>query len=101
MSIPPPRNLSRTSRPCRRLRPRTCLRRAHCLERAGDAEHSAVVETPADDLQADRQALVAIAAVDRRGRLLGHVEGDREADMRKWVQRVVAWRGQFGGERSD
>ena len=38
-----------------------------------------VVVAPADDLQADRQPGFGLAAVDARGRLLAHVEGDVKA----------------------
>ena len=44
----------------------------------------------------DRQTLTVIAAIDRRRRLLRHVESDGEADMRKWIERIAAGRGPLG-----
>jgi hypothetical protein len=43
--------------------------------------------------------LARVAAVDRRGRLLRHVEGHGEADVLQRPQRVVGGRGQFGRRR--
>src|SRR3954471_22482352 len=57
------------------------LRLAHLLERTRHLQHAEVVEAPARDLQPDRQARVRVAAVDRGGRLLRHVEGHGEADV--------------------
>src|SRR5580692_699754 len=84
-----------------RLGPRPRRAGAHRLEGGSDAQHAEIVEAAADNLHADRQALVAIAAIDRERRLLRHVEGDGEADMRKRIERIVTRRGKLGGEGSD
>ena len=85
----------------RRLRPGARCAQAHRLEGRGNAQHAEIVEAAADDLQADRQALVAVPAIDRRRRLLRHVEGDRAADVRKGIERIFAWRGDLGRKRRD
>src|SRR6202453_4547359 len=90
----PVRIASRSRR--RRLRPRPLLVRPNGLERAGDRQHAEVVKPAPDDLQPDRQALGIVTAIDRRRRLLRHVESDGETDVRKRMQRVAAGRWPFG-----
>src|SRR6185436_8216164 len=57
----------------RRLRP-LLLGAARLLVPARQPHHPEIVEPPARDLQADRLAFLGVAAVDRRRRLLAHVE---------------------------
>jgi hypothetical protein len=51
------------------------------LERLRYAEHAEVVEAAADDLNADRKAAFAEAAVDRGGRIFRHVPRHGVADV--------------------
>ena len=64
-------------------------RAAHLLVGAREPQHAEVVEAPAADLQADRQARRGVAAVDRCRRLLAHVERQREGDV---LERPLAGR---------
>src|SRR5580704_2400417 len=84
-----------------RLGPRPYRAGAHRLEGGSDAQHAEIVEAAADNLHADRQALVTIAAIDRHDRLLRHVEGDSETDVGKGIERIVARRRKLGGKGRD
>src|ERR1700735_4136590 len=70
---------SRAGLRLRRLWPGPRLVGPNGLEGACDREHAEVVKSAPDDLQAYRQAFAIIAAIDGRGRLLGHIVGDGEA----------------------
>ncbi len=81
-----------------RLRP-GALGAADLLEGVRHLQHAQVVKACAGNLQPDGQAAGGVAAVDRSGRLLRHVERHREPDVLQRAQRVVGGGGQLGGER--
>src|SRR6202049_1732332 len=81
----------------RRPRPRP-LPATQALERLRHAEHAEIVEAAADDLDADRKAPGAEAAIDRGGRVFRHVPRHGVGDVLERPVGIVGWRGEFGGE---
>ena len=75
---------------------RAAARAVSASSSAESLQDPGIVEAPADHLHADRQAFAAVGPVDRRRRLLGHVVGHGEGDVRQRVARVVARRGKLG-----
>src|SRR5215813_14854886 len=81
----------------RRRGPRL-LRAAQAFKRLGHGEHADVVEAAADDLHADREAVIVVSAIDRHGRVLRHVPGHGEADMLERLLGIVEGGGELRRE---
>ena len=78
-----------------RLRP-GLLRRPHLFQRPRQPKHSEIIEPSADDLDADRQSVLAEGPIQRGRGLLGHVVGHGEGDVRQGVARIVVGGGKLG-----
>src|SRR5215471_14359541 len=81
----------------RRARPRP-LRTAQAFESLTEREHADVVEAAADDLHADRKAVLVIAAVDGEGRIFRHVPRHGVADVLERLFGIVEGGSVFGRE---
>src|SRR4051794_22931576 len=65
------------------------LRPAQALKSLGRAEHADIVKTAADDLHADREAVLVVAAIDGDGRVLRHIPRHGKADVLERLCRIV------------
>src|SRR5215470_3651762 len=74
------------------------LRVANALEGARHLKHADVVEALADDLEPYGQPTTGVPAIDRRGGLLGHVEGDGEGDVLEGARGFIGRTRKLGGE---
>src|SRR5215468_710490 len=83
--------------PLRRAWPRS-LRIAQAFEGLTEREHADVVEAAADDLHADRKAVLVIGAVDGEGRIFRHVPRHGVADVLERLFGIVEGGSVFGRE---
>src|SRR5690242_11342618 len=77
------------------------LRPAQALERLPHGEHAEVVEAAADDLDADREAVGIIAAIDRQRRILRHVPRHGIGDVLERFCGIVERGGELGAKLHD
>src|SRR5690606_23032987 len=65
------------------------LRWPHLFISLGKAQHTQIIETLAENLQADGQSCRRVTAIDRNRRLFRHVHRHGEGDMFERALRIV------------